>query len=87
MKLSEDDITRTKHGYLIEVKVIPNANKTELMKTQSGFRARIRCAPVDGKANEALIALLSDEFGIAKRNVEITRGKTSRTKTVLLRQE
>jgi len=73
-------------GYLLEIKVIPNAKRTELIKTETGFRARIQCAPVDGKANDALITLLSKEFGIPKRDIEITRGQTSRNKTVLLRR-
>ena len=66
----------------IEIKVVPNAGKTELIKTETGYRARIACAPVDGKANEALIALLSKEFGVLKRDIEIIRGATGRTKTV-----
>ena len=68
----------------LEIKVIPNAGKTELIKTETGYRARIACAPVDGKANEALIALLSKEFGVPKYNIEIARGATSRNKIVII---
>ena len=71
----------------IEIKVIPNASKTELVKTETGYKARIQRAPVDGKANEALIELLSNEFGIPKRYIEIAKGKTSRNKIVLLKNE
>jgi uncharacterized protein (TIGR00251 family) len=70
---------------LLQIKVIPNASKTELLKSETGYKARIQCTPVDGKANNALIALLSKEFGIPKSDIEITRGKTSRSKTVLLK--
>ena len=69
---------------LLQIKVIPNASKTELIKTDSGYEARIQCAPVDGKANEALILLLSKELGVPKSNIEITRGQTSRNKVVLI---
>jgi uncharacterized protein (TIGR00251 family) len=72
---------------LLQIKVIPNASKTELVKSETGYKARIQCAPVDGKANNALITLLSKEFGIPKSDIEITRGKTSRSKTVLLKTE
>jgi len=72
---------------LIEVKVIPNAGKNELLKTETGYKARIQCAPVDGKANEALIALLSKELSVPKSDIEIIRGKTSRNKTVSLKTE
>ena len=69
---------------IIEIKVIPNAGKTELIKTETGYRARIACAPVDGKANGALIALLSKEFGTAKSNIEIIKGASSRNKTIVI---
>jgi len=68
----------------LEIKVIPNAGKTELIKTETGYNARIACAPVDGKANEALIALLSKEFGVPKRDIEIAKGTASRNKIVIL---
>jgi len=68
----------------IEVKVIPNSSKNELVKTETGYRARIRCAPVEGRANEALIALLAKELGVPKSNIEIVKGKTSRNKTVVI---
>jgi len=66
----------------IEIKVIPNAKYTELIKTETGYKARLTAPPVDGKANEALIELLSKEFGVPKRNIEITKGLTSRNKTI-----
>jgi len=72
---------------IIEVKVIPNAKRTELIKTETGYKARLQAPPVDGKANEALIELLSKEFGVPKRSIEITKGATSRNKTVLLKTE
>lgn len=71
----------------IEIRVIPNAGKTELQKTDGGYKARITASPVDGKANEALIALLAKEFGAAKSDIEIIRGKTSKNKTVIIHKE
>jgi uncharacterized protein (TIGR00251 family) len=69
----------------IEVKVIPNAKKNSLEKTAAGYKARLTAPPVDGKANEALIELLSSEFGVPKRDIEITKGNTSRNKIVEIR--
>ena len=69
----------------LQIKVTPNASKTELVKDEAGYKARIQCPPVDGKANDALIALLSKEFGVAKSSIEIIKGKTSRNKTVLVK--
>jgi len=69
----------------LQIKVIPNASKTELVKIETGYKARIQCPPMDGKANDALITLLSKEFGVAKNSIEIIRGKMSRNKTVLVK--
>ena len=67
---------------LIDVKVVPGSSKNELVKTEKGYRARVTCAPVDGKANEALVVLLSKEFGIPKSDIEIIKGRSNRNKTI-----
>jgi uncharacterized protein (TIGR00251 family) len=41
--------------------------------------------PVDGAANEELVATLARELGLPKRAVELLRGATSRTKLVAVR--
>lgn len=71
----------------IEIRVIPNASKTELIRTETGYKARLAAPPVDGKANEALIALLAKEFGVPKSSIEIKRGHISKNKTVLIKTE
>ena len=48
-------------------------------------KVRIRCAPVDGKANKELIETLADAFGIPKGAVVFKGGETSKTKRLLLR--
>jgi uncharacterized protein (TIGR00251 family) len=68
---------------LIRVKVIPRSSKTEIAGMEKDiYRVKITDPPVEGKANKALIALLAEKLGIAKRDIEITAGKTSRMKTV-----
>jgi uncharacterized protein (TIGR00251 family) len=68
---------------LIRVKVIPRSSRTEIAgKEKDIYRVKITDPPVEGKANKALIALLAEKLGIAKRDIEITAGKTSRMKTV-----
>ena len=49
--------------------------------TQEGFEVMVA---EDGKANEAVIALLAREFGIAKSRLSIARGLTSRNKVIAL---
>ena len=48
-------------------------------------RVRIRCAPVDGKANKELVETLADAFGVPKSAVVFKSGETSKTKRILLR--
>jgi uncharacterized protein (TIGR00251 family) len=57
------------------------ANK-ELTSQQGQLRARLTAPPVDGAANEALVALLADRLHVPKRAIQIVRGTSSRQKTV-----
>ena len=49
------------------------------------MKVRIRCAPVDGKANKELVETLAEAFGLAKSAVVFKSGETSKTKRILLR--
>ena len=44
--------------------------------------ARVRSAPEDGKANEALCALIAAKLGIAGSKVRLTAGAKSRVKQI-----
>ena len=46
------------------------------------LKVRLTAPPVDGAANEALVALLAERLGVPKRQVVIVRGATSRLKVV-----
>ena len=74
---------------LISVKVIPRSrkNSVEWVKGEEGeegerLKVRLTAPPVDGAANEALVALLAERLGVPKRQVVIVRGATSRQKVV-----
>jgi uncharacterized protein len=43
---------------------------------------KVTAPPVEGLANKALVALLSEKLGIAKKDIEITSGKSSRLKSL-----
>jgi uncharacterized protein (TIGR00251 family) len=65
----------------IAVTVKPNAKKAEVTKlSDAEYRVAVRPPAQDGKANEAVIDLLADYFGIAKSAVKIIRGHSSRHK-------
>nr|WP_289624728.1 DUF167 domain-containing protein [Sinorhizobium sp. 7-81] len=44
------------------------------------LRVRVRAVPEKGKANQALIALLAKQFGIAKTRISFVSGDTQRKK-------
>jgi hypothetical protein len=59
-----------------------NGRYKESTAQQGQLKARLTAAPVDGAANEALVALLAERLHIPKRAIHIVRGATSRLKTV-----
>lgn len=67
----------------LTVRVTPNASKTEIVGRELGvLKVRLAAAPTDGKANDALIRLLADEYDCAPSNVRIVSGHAARTKIV-----
>jgi hypothetical protein len=46
------------------------------------FEVHLREKPVDGKANEALIRVLAEHFGVRHRDVSILTGASARLKIV-----
>ena len=66
----------------MRVRVIPRSSKNAVQWEQGTLKVRLTAPPVDGAANEALIALLAERLGLPKRNVSIVGGATSRQKTV-----
>jgi uncharacterized protein (TIGR00251 family) len=68
---------------LIEVKVKPNARQSLLAQAEDGiWLAQLKAAPVDGKANAELIALVARHFQCAKAAVSIKAGASGRRKLV-----
>jgi uncharacterized protein YggU (UPF0235/DUF167 family) len=67
----------------IQVRVKPNARASELEQASDGtWQARLKAAPVDGKANAELIALVARHFGCPRAAVSIRHGATGRIKLV-----
>jgi uncharacterized protein YggU (UPF0235/DUF167 family) len=65
------------------VRVTPRAGRTAVAGVRDGqLMVKLAVAPVDGAANEALVAALSDAFAVPRRAVSIAAGQRSRTKRV-----
>jgi len=69
----------------ISLHVYPNAVRNEVIGFADGvLRVKVSAPPVKGKANRELIALLSQLLDISPRALTITKGHTSRNKTVAI---
>ena len=69
----------------IQVRVQPGASKNEILGfTGDLLRIRLTSPPVDGKANEALIAFLAKVLRVRRNAIEILRGATSREKLIAI---
>lgn len=72
-------------GTYVEVRVVPRASASTLAGERDGaLLVRLAAPPVDGKANEALVAFLAAVFDVPKRRVTLVHGETSRHKRVLV---
>ena len=78
---------------VLTIKVVPNAREQKIQLEPSGqLKLYIKSPPVDGKANEELIAFFSKVLKIPKKSLVILSGLTTRIKriaceTELTRQE
>jgi uncharacterized protein (TIGR00251 family) len=66
----------------IRVKVTPNSKKEEVTMEGDTFWVRVKEPAREGKANVAIIKALAGYFGVAKSQVSILSGFTSRNKTI-----
>ena len=67
----------------LDIKVIPRAGRTGIAGLREGsLLIKLAAAPVDGAANEELIALLSKALHIPKRDITIVSGERSRSKRI-----
>jgi uncharacterized protein (TIGR00251 family) len=75
-------------GVTISVRLTPKGGRDTIEGIEtlgdgrSVLKARVRAAPHEGAANDALLALLAKALGLPARNVEITGGATARIKRV-----
>ena len=67
----------------LEIRVIPRAGRSGFAGLRDGaLLVRLAAAPVDGAANDELIALLAKTLHIPKRDITILSGERSRSKRI-----
>lgn len=68
---------------ILRVKVKPNARTSSLVQLADGsWKAQLKAPPVDGKANDELIALIAAHFKCTRAAVVIKAGGSGRNKLV-----
>ncbi|HEX8288291.1 MAG TPA: DUF167 domain-containing protein [Pyrinomonadaceae bacterium] len=74
------------NAVIFNVRVVPRASKSEIVGELDGaLKVRIASPPVDGAANAELMKLLAKVFDVAKNDVEISAGQTSKTKQIKIK--
>lgn len=68
---------------LIQVKVKPNSKQQNItLEPDGSLTVQLKSSPVDGKANQELIALLAQHFQVPKSQINIKLGHTSKIKLI-----
>ena len=73
-----------KRGSALAIRVTPRASHNEIVEVLNDGTVKIHlaAAPVEGEANEKLVAFLAEVLSIPKSRLEIVAGATGRDKLV-----
>ncbi|MGZ3428282.1 MAG: DUF167 domain-containing protein [Polyangia bacterium] len=76
-------ITEADGAITFDVQVVPRASRDRLGPVHGDrLKVQLTAPPVDGAANNALVALVARALGRPRGDVAIVRGQTARKKTV-----
>lgn len=68
----------------IRVEVKPNSKAPVVEAVEDHLVVRVKEPPKEGKANEAVLRAIAEHFGVARRDVRLVSGESSRRKLVEL---
>ena len=66
------------------VRVTPHAKQNKVVENNGVLRVYTTTAPEKGRANGAVVELLAKYFDVAKSQIVISKGTTSRDKVVVV---
>jgi uncharacterized protein (TIGR00251 family) len=70
-------------GCTLSVRVHPGAKSDAVTGLHEGaVKIALKAPPVDGRANEALIAFVAEKIGLPKARVSLVSGASSRSKVL-----
>jgi uncharacterized protein (TIGR00251 family) len=69
----------------LTVRETPNSSKNQIVDVVEGaLKIKLKAPPVDGEANEELIRFISKWLKVAKSDIILQKGSTSKNKKLLL---
>jgi len=69
----------------LRLRVVPGSNRPGIVgRHGDGWKVRVSAAPEHGRANDAVLDLLARTLDLARRDVALTSGASSRDKVVTL---
>jgi uncharacterized protein len=73
-------------GATLALRVQPKAKRNAILGEQAGaLKVSVTAPPEDGRANEAVLALLREELKLQRSQLVLLSGQTNRNKVVLVR--
>ncbi len=73
-------------GCTVSVRAQPRAKRAAMVGVRGdALKLSVTAPPEDGRANQALVELLSETLGVARNQIELLRGAMSRDKLFLIR--
>jgi uncharacterized protein (TIGR00251 family) len=70
-------------GCTVSVRVQPGARKDTVLGLHGGaVKIALSAPPVDGKANDALVAFVAEKVGLPRARVSLLSGMTNRNKVL-----
>ena len=80
-----EPLRRDGADWVLDVRVQARASRTEFAGLYGDrLRVRLNAAPVDGRANMALLAFIAEACGLPRSRVSLETGQSSRDKRVRL---
>ncbi len=77
-------------GCSLAVRVQPGAKKTVISGVygegdEAQLKIAVKAPPVEGRANEALVAFLAEVFGVSRTSIAVAHGQSGRSKLVIVK--
>jgi uncharacterized protein (TIGR00251 family) len=89
--MAQEPWTAAADGVFLDVRLTPRGGRDAMEGIErradgrAALKARVRAAPFEGEANDALCRLLARSLDIPPRDVTIAAGATARIKRVLIK--